>query len=110
MTCQRSLGIMKPGTQPKEHAMTEDRSHLGPGIRLPLISGFRAFPKHWRVIYRDVMSNEEPLKILDAMERPGGSFFLIPETLEEHHDVPWRGNAILCVIGTDSTLNNRPCL
>jgi len=56
-----------------------------------------------------VDSNEENLKIFDAIRRPGGYFFAIPESLDKHHGNVWQGNAILCRTNNDSTTNGRPC-
>ncbi len=89
--------------------MSDDSSQPGPGTRLPIITGWNAFPQYTRVYYRDADSNAENLKIFDTIKRPGGYFFAVPESLDKHQGDVWRGNAILCRTNNDSTTNGRPC-
>lgn len=89
--------------------MPETIPPLRPGTRLPIISGWSAYPGYNHVWYRDAASNTEQLKIYDTLQRPDGYFFLLPDGYEKQLDSAQYNTAILCRANNDTTSSRRPC-
>lgn len=96
---------MKNGLE--EKTLPEDISQPGPGTRLPIVTGWQAYPEYERLWYKDAASNAEQIKIYDHIQRPNGYFFLLPDTLEKLLDGSRRTIAILCRANQDGTNNGR---
>jgi ATP-dependent Lon protease len=90
--------------------LPEDTSQLGSGTRLPIVTGWQAYPGHMRYWYRDVASNAEQLKIYDQIQRPNGYFFLLPDALEKYPTSTQRIIATLCRTGKDTTSSGHPSI
>jgi ATP-dependent Lon protease len=93
----------------EEKTLSEKTPQPGPGTRLPIISGWSAYPGYNHFWYRDAASNTESLKIYDTLQRPNGYFFILPKDFEKRLDSAQQSNAILCRTNNDTTSSNRPC-
>jgi ATP-dependent Lon protease len=89
--------------------LSEETPQPGPGTRLPILSGWSAYPGYNHFWYRDAASNAEQLKTYDTLQRPNGYFFALPNGFEKRLDDAQQSVAILCHTNHDTTLNNRPC-
>jgi ATP-dependent Lon protease len=94
----------------EEKTLPEDISQPGPGTRLPIITGWQAYPGYVRYWYKDVASNAEQLKIYDQIPRPNGYFFLLPDALEKLPDSAQRVIATLCRTGQDTISSGHPSI
>lgn len=88
--------------------MSAETPQPGPGIRLPIISGWMAYPRYEHFWYRDVASNEERLKIYDTIQRPNGYFFSLPHGFEKDLGEARQSVGILCRTNLDRTSSQHP--
>lgn len=93
----------------EEKTVPDETPQLGPGIRLPIISGWRAYPGYEHLWYRDAASNGEKFQAYDTIRRPHGYFFVLPNGFEKDLEREQHIIGVLCRTNRDRTSGNRPC-